>query len=303
MVCPSNRSLPRKINVKVSVKPSFILYMLSISLFSGYEACIGLLTALLVHEAGHAVVAFIIKEPVERIELAPFGGVMQYRAGESPSKGMRGMLIASAGPLANYTIILVISRSFCHAESILTRKVFHANLSMMLINAVPALPLDGGAFVFSIGYYLFNLSKLINLLCFFGVALGISLCFLAGVGFVLYNILNISLIIVGVYLIRCARRSRNDMMAQNLYALIYETKASSSRQRKAEIYIMTGNEKLYSLAGLLGKAKAPLFLIEQEGRAPFMIQDTTILQALLDEPFQALNDLREKLIKSERKSE
>ena len=140
-------------------------------------------------------------------------------------------------------------------------------------------------------------------ICFFCVALGISLCFLAGVGFVLYNILNISLIIVGVYLIRCARRSRNDMMAQNLYALIYETKASSSRQRKAEIYIMTGNEKLYSLAGLLGKAKAPLFLIEQEGRAPFMIQDTTILQALLDEPFQALNDLREKLIKSERKSE
>ena len=157
--------------------------------------------------------------------------------------------------------------------------------------------------MFSVGYYLFSLSKLINLLCLFGMALGISLCFLAGVGFVLYNILNISLIIVGVYLIRCARRSKDDMMAQNLYALIYETKASSSKQRRAEIYIMTGEENLYSLAGLLGKARVPLFMIEQNGRAPFMIQDTAILQALLDEPFQTLNDLREKLIKSRRKSE
>ena len=88
------------IKLKVSVKLTFVSYLLTLVILSGIHACIGLLAALIAHETAHGLIALLIHEPIERLELAPFGGVMLYKAGSSPSKGMeQSIIIRQESPL------------------------------------------------------------------------------------------------------------------------------------------------------------------------------------------------------------
>ena len=163
-------------------------------MLSGLCACAGLVTALIVHESFHAAAAKLLHEPIACVELAPFGGVMHYQTGSTPGKGLRGAALALAGPVGNYAMILMVSCLCPNSDAELWRCIVVANLTMMLLNLLPALPFDGGSVLFSLGYYLFDVSRLIGFLSLMGVLLGMALCALACAGILLYGTLNSSTI-------------------------------------------------------------------------------------------------------------
>lgn len=135
--------------MKIRIHPSFIVYITAISIFASLETSISALMALSIHEASHIIASKWFNERIEMLDLTPFGGVITYASEKSPQKGLKGCIIAAAGPIGNYGMILLLTQPFMQsliANELLRQSVI-INLGMMLLNLLPVLPLDGGLYL------------------------------------------------------------------------------------------------------------------------------------------------------------
>lgn len=107
------------------------------------------LAALLLHEAGHWFAAERLKLRVAQIELTPFGGVMQIGRGERIA-GFGGFWLAAAGIIVNLVFFVLSACLLRRAISPFLLYFALAHLSMLLINLLPVLPLDGGRMLLSL---------------------------------------------------------------------------------------------------------------------------------------------------------
>jgi Zn-dependent protease len=110
-------------------------------------AAILFFASLLLHELGHAVQARREGMEIEGITLWLFGGVAQFK-GMFPSAGAE-FRIAVAGPLVSLVLGLVFSLgawAISAAESVdgVAAWLGYINLTLLVFNLLPALPLDGG---------------------------------------------------------------------------------------------------------------------------------------------------------------
>lgn len=96
--------------MKLKIQPFCVLYFLSIAVFSSIWTCVGAFLALLIHELAHLLAGYWLGEKAESVEFTPFGGVIRYPFGVSAMKGLRGLAIAGAGPLANYAMLWLLSQ-------------------------------------------------------------------------------------------------------------------------------------------------------------------------------------------------
>lgn len=106
------------------------------------RVALGLL-ALLVHEAGHLLIARGLGFRIRTLELWPFGAALETNVGP----GSWGALpVAVSGPVASLTaaaMSLLSLRLLPMTEPVL-EPFFGMNLSLALVNLLPAEPLDGG---------------------------------------------------------------------------------------------------------------------------------------------------------------
>jgi PDZ domain-containing secreted protein/Zn-dependent protease len=106
--------------------------------------------SLLVHELGHALRALKEGMEIEGITLWIFGGVAKFK-GTFPSAGAE-FRIAIAGPLVTVVCIIVfgglwLGLSAAGAPDVITgvpNYLWQINLTLLIFNMIPALPLDGG---------------------------------------------------------------------------------------------------------------------------------------------------------------
>ncbi|MDO5376882.1 MAG: M50 family metallopeptidase [Clostridia bacterium] len=269
--------------MRVRVHPAFAVYLLSIAVFRSPVQAVCAVTALLVHEGAHALAAQWIGERFERVDITPFGGMMTYQEGESPSKGIRGICVAAAGPAGNYLLLSLLGfagRRFSIPEEWI-RQMIVANAAMMLINLLPALPLDGGRMVFCTAYYVMGVSLLLRMLTALGMALGGALILLGVYGAVKLGVVNLSLLIVGSYLIVCAASSRDALLGENLYAVVQErASAEDKRARRLTLYRVSAGTPLYTLLGAMDRTPAAAFLVEGEDGVA-LLSEPMFLRALL----------------------
>jgi Zn-dependent protease/CBS domain-containing protein len=116
-------------------------------------AALAFFASLLLHELGHAVVARREGMQIEGITLWLFGGVARFR-GLFPSAGAE-FRIAVAGPLVTLVLggVFVALAAFAgppnEVDGVLAW-LGYINLSLLVFNLIPALPLDGGRILRSI---------------------------------------------------------------------------------------------------------------------------------------------------------
>lgn len=271
--------------MRIRIHPAFALYLLSMAVFSSWQMTLCAMGALLVHEAGHYAAARLLGERIARVELTPFGGVMTYAPGKSPSKGIRGVCVAAAGPLGNALALLAASSP--SVQRVLgydgTQAFIMANLAMLCLNLLPVLPLDGGNIVFSIGYYLFPAGRLITLLTTCGMVTGLGLMLLALYGLVLLGTLNCSLLMIGGYLMLCARRSRAEVLAQNLYAVVQERQESPEEIRALRLYRVPQDIRVQALLEPMERAPCAAFVFE-DAQGIHIVGEKDVCRFLLDTP-------------------
>lgn len=277
--------------MKLKIQPLCGLYFLLIAVFASTWACAGALLALFIHEAAHLLVGYGLGEQAESVELTPFGGIIRYPPGVSPKKGIRGMAVAAAGPLANYGMIGLLSAPW--VQSVLPdeflRQAIIMNTGMLALNILPVLPLDGGQAVFCVGYYMFPIGILTTVLSLGGMMVGGLMILLGVYGAFEIGRLNLSLLLVGAYLMAYAYRNRSALWMENLYAVLQERQMSEKAWTRVHIYRARGETRLFTLLNAIADSNAAIFQIEGE-----WVDEDRVISAMMQNPNAAAAELLEK---------
>ena len=139
----------------------------------------------LIHELGHLFIGVLLGFKAETLKIMPLGFCIEFtldvedynkKIKKSNIFAFKKILIALAGPLVNFIIIIV--GLIYNIES----NIIYSNLLIMLFNLIPIYPLDGGKLmkiVFSeIFYFKFSLFLSFLISCILiGILLALSIVF------------------------------------------------------------------------------------------------------------------------------
>ena len=166
-----------------------------------------LLLGLAVHEGAHLLAARLLGVRVKRLTLLPFGGTMDVGNPYAMAPG-RLFALALAGPLGNLAAILAAAglaqAGLVGGEGFL--RTLEANLSLLLFNLLPALPLDGGRMLFALLSPRLGRPRAARAGVFAGYAVAALLAVLALLGWRQAGRLNLSPLIAAAFLVAAAPR-------------------------------------------------------------------------------------------------
>ncbi|UCZ52083.1 M50 family metallopeptidase [Bacillus shivajii] len=145
---------------KIHVHP-VLWFILGIGMITGmFKEVVMLFVIVFVHEMGHSWMAHWFKWRIKKIHLLPFGGMAETEEyGNRPVK--EEVLVTIFGPiqhiwLIGISYILLMTPFWSNAD----HKIFLLhNLTILLFNLLPILPLDGGKLLFSLSSSLFPFYK------------------------------------------------------------------------------------------------------------------------------------------------
>lgn len=112
----------------------------------GHGGVLGIsMLSILLHETAHAAVAAAFGKPPEEIEITPLGAVMRLEH-EAELPLCRRFLMLAAGPVMSFLLCwaAILLTSWNRISVHTGRLMFCCNVMLLLLNLLPALPLDGG---------------------------------------------------------------------------------------------------------------------------------------------------------------
>ena len=189
---------------RVRVHPLLPLLLIVGAVTGMGERLLPSLAALALHEGGHLLAARWLRLRVDELEITPLGGLMTA-SNLNTVPPPRRFLLAAAGPLANLAGMalspLLYRRGLISFD--LTGAFIHANLTLLLINLLPALPLDGGQMVQAVVNRFFPGRGTARWLALASSIIGLLLCGLTMV-FALQGKLVFAPAFAGLYLLYAA---------------------------------------------------------------------------------------------------
>lgn len=161
---------------EITLHPSVLLYGLYALLTGHLRFTLLAVASIVIHEAAHASVSAILGKPPSCIELSPLGAAM-YLEEENLLPRWKRCFTLIAGPAV--TILLCVIALHLTREGHTAREtgymLFMANLSIIAINLLPVLPLDGGRLLtlvldsFLPQNYVRNILRLLGTVCGIGL--------------------------------------------------------------------------------------------------------------------------------------
>ena len=270
--------------MKLKIQPLCVFYFLSIAVFSSIWTCVGAFLALLIHELAHLLAGYWLGEKAESVEFTPFGGVIRYPFGVSAMKGLRGLAVAGAGPLANYAMLWLLSMPWAKRlpQPFLQQTLFmHAG--MLFLNLLPVLPLDGGRALKAmltrqLGYIaaisiMRRLSRIVTVFLFVCVAL-----------LLLVTGLNISLLMVAAFLTLYMTEEKKENDYVIMQELLY-TKNKLKNRGLMRTQSLTATDALAArsvLKRLCYDAYHIVYIVDQNQRLLRTVTEAQIVEALTE---------------------
>ena len=120
----------------------------------------------LIHELGHLLAGILMGMKPEKIELMPFGVSISFKIkveeyNKKIKKGnmleIKKILVALAGPLTNFIIIIIASN--INIDLFKALIIIYTNFLIMIFNLLPIYPLDGGRILKGILHINFGIRK------------------------------------------------------------------------------------------------------------------------------------------------
>lgn len=270
------------------------MYFLTIALLGSWQKCLCAIAALAIHETAHVLTSLLFHERIALISLSPFGGAIEFDSNQCAKKGMQGVLIALAGPAANYTAILFITAP--QITRLLgfqwTHELLITNLSMLILNLMPALPLDGGRAAFCIGYCFLDITLLSRILALSGACVGIALISLGLFAALTEGIINLSAFIVGGWIIAAASRCRVTLLYESRLAVLQERSAACCKaHRRIALYQASADTDALSVLPDLRNDQYALYYLEDAKQGSCLISESMLLHALIMDPSIKMSDV------------
>lgn len=201
-----------------------------------------LLTVLFVtiHEAMHIIAARLLGAKLSEILITPIGERAIIRDMDLLPPEKR-LLILILGPLVNLAIGLVF-KVFLPVEGVYTF-IAEMNIAIGIFNLIPVFPLDGGRIILLLFENKFGtlrsaemIIKLGKCFSFFCLAIGI-------VQLILYPF-NISLMVMGLYLLECNKKEYLNISSAFLMSLLKMKKGTKEKPVLLKEILVSGNMKL-----------------------------------------------------------
>lgn len=132
-------------DVEFRLNPAVILFLVYAAITRHLLYALLTLLSILLHECAHALMALLLGQRSIMIELTPMGAVMRLREADNLPRFRQALMII-AGPALTF-VLCCLSIHLVQAGIIafeFSRVLFASNLSLLMINLIPAYPLDGG---------------------------------------------------------------------------------------------------------------------------------------------------------------
>ena len=172
-------------NIKLN---NLTIFFLFVAVFSGYiKNALYILFIVLFHELGHLFIAYIFKFKIKSIEIYPFGGISIIER-HLNTRIYKEILLSIGGILFQLILLLIIK------DPLFTKY----NISILIFNLFPIIPLDGSKILFEIYNLFFSFKRSIKL-SYISSFIFIIIYFLLNYRYELNNYLIISLFIIKTY--------------------------------------------------------------------------------------------------------
>lgn len=204
----------------IECSPLLLLLVVWMAISGELEACLTALLALSLHELAHAIMARGLGFRVERIELQPFGFVARIER----AAGWDALAIAAAGPLFSLLTVMGCAAACGKWPLPFVEAFGRANLSIALINLLPALPLDGGRMLRVLLSRYFSEDACLRLGVILGALAGAGLLAL-GIALLLRGGRNATPAVFGLFLFVAALREYREGGHARMEAMLRRHKA------------------------------------------------------------------------------
>ena len=235
------------------IKINFLtIYFLLILFLCGYLK-VGLIIFLIVifHELGHVFFIKLFKYKILDITIYPFGGMTKVSK-DINTPVNKEILIAMGGIIFQLLLFIII---YFLPLNIITKATFYKyNLSIMIFNILPIIPLDGSIilnaflnkfFSFKVSYHLYFL---VSILCIF-------FYLLSNIWFSLNNYLIITLFVVKTYYTYKNYNYIFNKFLLERYLNKYEFKYLSTREGNLDILKLDTYQYFKEKEKVVGEAK------------------------------------------------
>jgi stage IV sporulation protein FB len=204
------------VSIDISIAIVFIIALI----FGFFIQYLMTIAFIIIHELSHMLVALISGGRIYSLRILPVG--LNAQIDDSRLSKYRKILIYMAGPCINLIFALIIylisANYFVSAELALG---VYINIWLALFNLLPVLPLDGGKITMELlanRYGLFGAYKKMYIVSFL-LSAGIIIL---GLVIFINSLYNVSLILVGIYILLCTKESRRETALLNIKNFVFK---------------------------------------------------------------------------------
>ena len=252
------------------------------------------MASITIHEAAHAMCAAVFGQPPRSIELTPLGAVMRLEDEERLSPLRRAVMLL-AGPAATFAlctaaVALVRNQLLPLAAG---RLLFLSNVSILLLNLVPVLPLDGGRLTTLLLQLIIPRHKAMSLMRGAGTAVGCALIALNVYTAWRLGAWNLSLAFAGCCLIYSAHASTvTHAMAELREFMDRRILLERHGMLPAALFCVMGNLPLRHIVRQLPRRRQGMYIVTAPGTVKLLgcLTEHELIQAYLTRPNDCAKD-------------
>lgn len=247
------------------------------------------MASILLHESAHALMSTCLGKPPEDVEITPLGALMRLEDDEALSASGR-LLVLLAGPVMTLTL--------CYLALFLTqagrlpwavgRQLFLCNAAILMVNLLPALPLDGGRITAWLLSTILPIEMTRAMMRAVGTAVGL-LCVLLNLWLSWrYGGWNLSLAAAGCFLMYSAARSTTSYAMAELRDFMDRKSLLESRGTMPCRWVTLAEDTtLRQAVRCLYPRRYTMFCLRQGG----VRAEETVVAAYLDDPSRLVSEL------------
>ncbi|MGN1021111.1 MAG: site-2 protease family protein [Aristaeellaceae bacterium] len=266
---------------------AFALYMLLLGQGRLLLAGMG---SILLHEGAHAAMAAAAGHPPEEVELTPLGAVMRLDEEDALPVGWR-LAVILAGPAM--TLTLCAAALFLTKAGWLTmaagRMLFRCNLTLLTLNLLPVMPLDGGRLTALMLGRLLRPQTVRTVMRLLGAAMGFA-CILANLWVTWrYGGWNLSLAAAGCFMLYGGAVSATTAAMQELRTFM-DRRIRMEQRGFSAAWCVSATEKLplRRAVKLMHPRRHTLFCVTGERGGVRVLPEERVIDAYLRQPGENL---------------
>lgn len=233
--------------------------------FGMRESMSTVLVSLGIHETAHLIAAKLMRVEISEIRIMPFGGSASI---ENPYdlSPLRLIVTAAAGPFANL-LMIVLPAAFAYGGIVSAKAaacLFRTNITMLLFNLLPVLPMDGGRIAFALLRTRIKEGIALQAELWAGRILCLLLIGAAVSGWLRYGKFNITLVLAAIFIFSSEKDEKNALIRSKAerFSRVYN---NSNVILPVKVYQMDASASIRDAMELIRPRETELFILLRGG--------------------------------------